>query len=74
MKFVVDRIEGNYAVCENLETREMIDISVEYLPENVNTGMCLKFENGILVQDCIEEEERRKRIEEKRKRLWNIED
>lgn len=74
MKVVIDRIEGDYAVCENLETKEMVDILLEDLPENVKTGMCLKFEDGVFMQDFEEEEERRKRIEEKRKRLWNIEE
>ena len=70
MRLVVDRIEGKYAVCQNVETKEMIDILLEDLPENCKDGMCLKMENDRYIEDFDFEKERRKRIEEKRKRLW----
>ena len=56
MKYVVDRIEGDYAVCENQETGEMEDIELLLLPADVD-------ENDVLIYDedldeyTIEEDE-----------------
>ena len=50
-KFSVDRFEGNFAVCENLKTGEMINIPRVELPENIQEGSILKFENGKYVLD-----------------------
>ena len=30
---VVDRIEGEYAICENRQTKEIIDINLQDLPQ-----------------------------------------
>ena len=49
--FSVDRFEGNFAVCENRETGEFIDIPLSELPENVKAGSILKFENGNYILD-----------------------
>lgn len=32
MSFLIDRFEGNYAVCENLKTKEMVNIDISKLP------------------------------------------
>ena len=76
MKIIVDRIEGEYAVCENLETKEMIDILCTDISKDmdVKEGLCFKLEDNVFVEDIEEEEKRKKRIEEKRKDVWNIED
>ncbi len=49
--FSVDRFEGDFAVCENRETGEFIDIPLSILPENVKAGSILKFENGKYILD-----------------------
>ena len=41
-KYVIDRFEGDLAVCENSQTREMINIPKEDLPMNVQEGMSIK--------------------------------
>ena len=33
MKGIIDRFEGEYAVCEKSKTKEMIDIKIEDLPK-----------------------------------------
>ena len=70
LKFVIDRIEGEIAVCENLETKEIVEILVINLPEESKEGRCLTEENGAYKIDFSLAEERRRRIEEKRKKLW----
>lgn len=49
--FSVDRFEGDFAVCENRKTGEMINIPRESLPENVKEGSILKYENGKYILD-----------------------
>lgn len=70
MKFVIDRIEGNFAVCQNLDNKEMIEISLEQLPEGYKEGCVIKKYNNKYVIDVAEEKERKKRIEEKMRNLW----
>ena len=49
--FSVDRFEGNFAVCENRETGEFIDIPISELPENIKQGSIIKLENGNYILD-----------------------
>ena len=71
MRFIIDRIEGQIAVCENIETKEIVNISIHNLPEEARRdGACIYEENGEYREDKAFEEERRQRIEEKRKLLW----
>lgn len=53
-KFSVDRFEGNFAVCENLETGEMVNIEKSLLPENVKEGSILKYENNTYILEITE--------------------
>lgn len=39
---VIDRIEGDIAVCENRETEEITNINVSELPEDIHEGDVLK--------------------------------
>lgn len=49
--FSIDRFENNFAVCENRETGEMVNIPITNLPENAKEGSILKFENGKYILD-----------------------
>ena len=69
MKYVIDRIEDNIVVCENLETKEMIELDKSLLPEKIKDGNILIFENNEYKLDLNEEELRRQRIREKFNRL-----
>lgn len=53
-KFSIDRFEGNFAVCENLETGEMVNIEKSLLPENVKEGSILKYENNTYILEITE--------------------
>lgn len=69
MKYVIDRIEDNIVVCENLETKEMIELDKSLLPNEIKDGKVLLFENNEYKLDLDEEEKRRQRIRERFNRL-----
>jgi hypothetical protein len=69
VKVVIDRFEGNYAVCEK-DDREMIDVERNRIPNTAEEGdvLCID-ESGIYV-DIEETEKRKKEINELTKDLW----
>lgn len=69
--YTIDRFEGELAVCEDRETREMINIKRTDLPEDSREGSILKLKNGKFELDLEEEEKVEKRIKEKMDNLWN---
>lgn len=69
MKYVIDRIEDNIVICQNLESKEMVEIEKNLLPQNIKDGTILLFENNEYKLDLKEEELRRKRISERFNRL-----
>lgn len=68
MKLVVDRIEGDYVVCENQETSEMINLDRFYFPENVKDGQLLDFSDGIIT--ILSNEESKNDLRERMNKLW----
>ena len=70
-RYIVDRIEENVAVLQNNETKQIKNINIEELPEEIKDGTVLKCINGKFFLDKETEEEISKRIEEKMNRLWN---
>lgn len=71
MKYAIDRIEGNIAVCQNLETKEIIEINISLLPKEIKDGTILIYENESYKLDLTAEEKRRQAILEKFNRLKN---
>lgn len=67
---VVDRFEENIAVCEDRETKKMINISVTDLPENVKEGDVIKHINNKYELDEKTTLEIEERINEKVKDLF----
>ena len=56
-KYIIDRFEGDFAVCENYDTEEIIDILKEKLPNDAKEGdILLKDDNENF---CIDYEETR---------------
>lgn len=43
MKLIIDRLEGNYAVCE-MEDRHIVNMPIELLPEGFSEGAVLNLE------------------------------
>ena len=68
--YVIDRFEGNYAVCENRETQEMKNINIYELPENIKEGDVLRYENGEYFLDCDLKQTIEERIKEKTQNIF----
>lgn len=52
--YTLDRFEGNFAVLENRNTKEMTDIPISNIPFNAKEGDILKLSNGSYVIDYEE--------------------
>ncbi|MBQ8028698.1 MAG: DUF3006 domain-containing protein [Clostridia bacterium] len=61
-KLIIDRIEGNFAICEN-EKCDIINISLDDLPEGAKEGRVLILKSDqTYIFDVEEENKRRERI------------
>lgn len=69
MEVIVDRFEGNFAVCEKLN-REMINIPKEKLPPNVREGDVLIISGENIIIDSEKRKTREKRIQNLMNDLW----
>jgi len=69
MKVIIDRFEGDYAVCEK-ENCEMIDIKRELLPKEAKENDVLDIQGDKITIDVKETEKRKKEISELTKDLW----
>ena len=69
MKYAIDRIEDNIVVIENLETKEIIEIEKDKLPNDIKDGSILIHQNDEYTLDLDEEELRRKQIQDRFNRL-----
>ena len=72
MKYAIDQIIDNIAILENIKTKEKLEVDTKLLPKNVKEKNVLVEKNGKYFNDKKEEEARLKRIEEKLKRLQNL--
>lgn len=75
MRYIVDRIEEEFAVCENEDTGEMEDIDIFFLPEDVEEGDILIYDEDLdeYYIDYEEKKLRRARIEDKMEDIWEEE-
>lgn len=71
MYYIIDRIEGDIAVCE-ADDMSHVDIPLSLLPENVKEGSILKIgtDNEYIIDEEAEKE-RKQRILKKQKRLFS---
>ena len=69
MKYTVDRIESGFAVCED-ENGNLTDIELAILPEGVSEGDIIRITDGETVVLKEETDERRRKIAEKRKAVF----
>lgn len=70
-QYTIDRFEENIAVCEERETKEIINVRVEDLPKEAREGSVLIYKDGGFSIDKEQEQEIEKRIKEKMDNLWN---
>ncbi|MBR1385655.1 MAG: DUF3006 domain-containing protein [Bacilli bacterium] len=71
-KYAVDRIEGKFAVLENIDTREIKLVELLLLPV-VKEKDILIYKDGFYMQDSIERRRRLKTIQEKLNKLKSVE-
>lgn len=69
MKIVIDRFEGNFAVCEK-DDRTMINIEKNKIPSDAAEGDVLNIEGDTITVDVEETKRRKKEIEEMTRDLW----
>ncbi|MBM7651269.1 DUF3006 domain-containing protein [Neobacillus cucumis] len=69
MRLIVDRFEGDLAVCEK-EDKSMIDIPRKELPKEIQVGDVLVIEKGQTRVDHGETQNRKQRIDKLAKDLW----
>ena len=69
-KWVIDRIEEDFAVLENIKSRESLLYSTDNLPPGIKEGSALIFNGQHFLPDTSEEAAARsRRIQEKMERL-----
>lgn len=71
MRYIVDRIEGDIAVLESVEPKEIIEVSVYELPSSIHDGSVLVYENDKYSTDEKYEEDRKNSIQDKFNKLKN---
>lgn len=69
MEVIVDRFEGNYAVCEK-SNREMIDIHKDKLPKGVREGDVLIISGEKITINPKKKKAREERIKNLMNDLW----
>ncbi|MBW9172682.1 DUF3006 domain-containing protein [Clostridium estertheticum] len=69
MNVIIDRFEGNYAVCEKKD-RTMIDIKKSKIPSIAKEGDVLSIDNDEIIIDIEKTKERHIEIEKSTKDLW----
>ena len=72
VKFSVDRIEENFAICQDLLSEKMVDIGLNNLPKEVKEGdIVVKREDKTFYVDHEETKKRRKKILDLQNKILN---
>ena len=71
-ELVIDRYEGDYAICEDRKTGAKKEILKTELQEGLEEGSVIKKENGKYIKAEKEQEIIEKRIEDKMNQIWKI--
>lgn len=69
MQLIIDRFEGNFAVCED-ENKNIVNIKKEVIPKDAKEGDILVLKENKYIVDYIKTENRKKYIESLTKDLW----
>jgi hypothetical protein len=69
MKVIIDRFEGNFAVCEK-EDKQMLDIEKSKIPIIAREGDVLNITNDKITIDPEETRKKRREIEKLTEDLW----
>lgn len=69
MKVIIDRFEGDFAICE-MEDQTMVQIERSRLPKGVKDGDVLILDGDHITNDSNDTRARQKKIEEMMNDLW----
>jgi len=69
-KLIIDRFEGQIAVCENLNDASIVNVKKEKLPLNIKEGQVVNFDGNKYVIDFKTTSLLKKDIKEITKDLW----
>ena len=68
MKLIIDRTEGEYVVCENYDSSEIINLDRTLFPAEIHSGDLIEFADGIVT--ILPNNEIKERIRKKMDELW----
>lgn len=69
MKYIIDRIEQNIAICED-ENGNIVEIPKENLPQDIKEGSCIIEQNSIYILDENSTNKKREEIKKRMDNLW----
>lgn len=69
-ELVIDRFEGNIAICEDRKTGKIQEIERKQLPEDIQEGDMLIYQDGNYRRDAEKQTEIENRIAKKMEDLW----
>lgn len=68
--FVIDRFEGNFAICENLKTKEIINIPISKLSNNIKENDIITFKDNNFYLDKEMTEMRKEKMQKLTKDIF----
>lgn len=68
--WIIDRFEGNYALCQDMETKELVDLHKAGISPDAQEGDVLHREGGRFVVDSVQTARRKNRIQTLAEGLW----
>lgn len=69
-ELVIDRFEGNIAICEDNKTGKKVEIDKQNLSKQCREGNIIKEQNGKYVIDQERQKENEDRIKDKMNKIW----
>ncbi|MGN0973500.1 MAG: DUF3006 domain-containing protein [Bacilli bacterium] len=70
MRFIVDRIENEFAVCEN-ENKDIVNIPITELPSNITEKSIIDYIDSQYIINDEEKIKREETIKEKMNSVWD---
>jgi hypothetical protein len=71
MSYVIDRFEGSFALCEDMETRITVPVSKSDLPKEAKAGDVLDKDGDTYTVNVEETKTRKERIQKLFESLWS---
>ena len=68
MKYIIDRFEGNLAVCQNKETQEILNLDKALLPSEAKESDLIEYEDGKV--QILNSTTLKAKIRQRMKNLW----